>query len=201
MSYSKAYYHAQNCTDENDSFDIRYDSYGEFQQDAFNNKSEFNNHNDIYLDQDKDYMIADKCYVLKKINISSDHYDKAYADEHSFTKKDFLVIADTCQECNKIGYSITDTDGNIFYPENSDELKDYQGKYVKVMDSDNNVFCAFVDTYKFYSKPKSEPVTIIHGCYDSFESCDKITDEEAKEIEIKNRDIYPGEQVKKCWPC
>ena len=201
MSYPKAYYHAQNCTDENDSFDIRYDSYGEFQYDAFNNKKEFNNHNDIYLDKDNDYMIKDKCYVLNKINISNDSFDKEYADNHNMTREDFPVIADTCAECNKIGYSLVDSNGNVIYPENSDELKDYKGKYVKVKDSDGNIFCSFVDTYKFYSKQKSSAVTIVQGCYDSFESCNKITEEEEKEIEIRNRKVYPGEQVKKCWSC
>jgi hypothetical protein len=148
-------------------------------------------------------MLEDgSCVVMKEINPTVDTFNKEEADNHPLNFSSFLTIADTCEECNKIGYSVTDSNGNILRPENSDDLKDYEGKYIKFRTMDGREYCGYVGTYKFYKEEKTEPVTVINGCYDTFDDCDSnIKSIPEKEYDIRKRKVNPGEHVKKCWSC
>jgi hypothetical protein len=163
---------------------------GPFEELAFDH-NDFDFDDDTYFSPRLSLMLRNGACVVQyeKVDNPGDRILSSITDDNTFTIEEIKTF-ESCSECNRIGVKLVLSDGTELYP--SADLKDFEGRegtYVKIQ-SGNQIYCAYVDTYRYHTKEHSSDIRFISGCHKGYSDCQ---DDECKKEKYK--EYYSGRKV------
>ena len=167
---------------------------GEFDQKEFVT-DEFQLNNDAKVSPGLFFMLDETCVLqLERVMNPSKRILNSITEDMKFDIKDIKTFK-SCAECNKKGMSLMLSDGTMYYPENSEDFEQFEGKYIKVRINGDEVY-AFVSSYKYHTKEHDKDIEYIEGCYSKLDEFDEV------EYPIETgRKVKPEILTRKCTDC